>query len=308
MDIKPANDNEAAESIRAQLYPYVESGIPVVLMCNIKNAVNDSDNHAVLLVGHGWPTTLNSTLIHFEGYWPRKHMVSMEEDGCSREIFFEWPTSVFAADFYVNDDSVGPYKKISHAKSEAGCIPIHSITHAFPLLPKDVYLDALDALQIFKQLLKDVFEGLCESYNGLNLSRINRLFLVRQRLLTSHEVRRWASKINNTSLSSYYRKKHLPKKIWHFALHDVNLYHKCPEGVPSQVGEILIDPTGDVDDYPLLTAHFHLPYILNQNRPLGDSDSAEANIRKGVVIDYNPDVRQVTFYLMGEPDCPLVAT
>lgn len=297
-NVEPANDQDRIDAIKAQLYPYVESGIPVVLECNDQGA-GQQVKHAVLLVGHGWPVDCDKrTFTHYQRFWPKKHQISLNtrsKDGNTKHgsLMFEWPTSVFAETLYINDDRRGPYLPIQDHQTRQGDIDFKSISTAFPVLPKDVYMDAGEALEVFKRIIKNVFDDLLSRDVGISEKDVSKFFLVRQKLISRHKFRTWASTLKNRELRQYYREKHLPDMLWCFGLNSIDDYYKTPVGGESQIGEVLLDPTGDLDDYPLLTFHLNIGYIVNKK--LG-TPGASISAAKEVVIDFDADTRHMAVF------------
>jgi hypothetical protein len=238
---------------KTSLHPYIESGIPVLLML----FPTPTSGHAVLLIGHGWgkfkPIELN-----LPDNWP-----------ATNKLF---DAASWIEPLYIHNDNTGPYLPLPE-KNVNGYTLRHAVS-AIPFLPTDVYIDGEEARETCLRLLRDTLISLPGS-GLITTPTIEMPQIVLRTYLQDRSAFRESVLNSNMSaeVKEYYRLKWLPKRIWIFEINSFENYMNANEGKSSRLGEILLDPTSEPSDAHFLTIHL-------QNTLFGDQLS-----NGGVIID-----------------------
>lgn len=244
----PATEPEIRH-MKKSLYPYVESGIPVILALWTNNG-----GHAVLTIGHGWQE--NPINLRLDG-------TLQPQAGGKLEIF---DASSWVEPFVIQNDNSGPYLPISETSQST-----YALEHAFfaiPLLPADVFIDGDEARETCLKLLTLALA------NQENL--IGNL-VVRTYLQDRSEFRTTVVKSSmSEQAKQYYRTKWLPRRIWVMELNQLENYGLAPDGGSRRLGEIIIDPASEPEEGHFLSIHL-TPSLL----PAADADHGKF----GVIID-----------------------
>jgi len=277
-----ADDKTLANS-RQALYPYVESGIPVLLLLFRENM----EGHAVLLIGHGWDDNPSEKI--------KNGSIMINGPGKSIEIF---DASSWVNPFYIHNDNTGPYLPIPDEVEGVG-YTLGDAVFAIPFLQLDVFVDAAEAKLTCLKLLADSLENLKglvpqgkESVLEVNLPElVTRTYLQERSEFRSSVI---ASDMPE-DVKAYYRNKWLPRCIWITEINLYNEYEKSPEGRSIRLGEIILDPSSEPEDGCFLTVH------------LGNDLLPQAQGGKGVIIDrdaFEGDIE--AFQVTGNRYSPLV--
>jgi hypothetical protein len=266
---------DARDRIKELVYPYLESGIPVILLFKQDGA---DFSHAAVAVGHDWRKA-NITF----GALHREIQVG-ENEKFSVLSPVNWINSL-----YVQDDSRGPYQAVGHSSKPYA---FENVTTVIPVVPKDIYVMAEDCYPTAHEVIKFLFRVAKESAKEGNAgfqhaTSLNQSLVVRPLLTSRHEFRRWAADNTSGALQRFYRRRHLPERLWVIEINQKYGYVQSQliDDAPvdfskmTRIGEILIDPTGDINDFPVLCAHvnFSAPGKTEDGMLL-DVDSAAANI------------------------------
>lgn len=256
-----ANEDDTAKT-REALYPYIESGIPVLLILFPQNG----EGHAVLLIGHGWDEK------------PSKLRLNVElKIGSSSGPINVYDASSWVSPLYIHNDNTGPYIPISDLSS-TGSYALADAVSAIPFLQPNVFVDAAEAKLTCHKVLQNCLEDLEVLLGGAENAEItwNMPELVTRVYLQDKSDFR--SSIMDTDMpddvKAYYRLKWLPKRIW---VMEINLCdgYEANEDRSTRVGEILLDPASEPEDGCFLTIHLGADLLPN---------SSGAN---GVVINRN---------------------
>ncbi|RLL49806.1 hypothetical protein D8Y20_12500 [Mariprofundus sp. EBB-1] len=232
--------------IRSILYPYVESGIPVILALEEK-----SEGHAVVLIGHGWDQNLDSS----------EHIL----DGKGNDDRFIKAVS-WAKPFFIHNDNSGPYQELDPFSIEGNGYSLESAIYAIPLFPNGVYMDAeegeIASNAAIKLVEQTAMAGYKDEYEGLGNDRI----VLRTYLSNRHTFRKEAFESTICSkLKDFYRKMELPRKIWVTEINTFNNYGDRSAHQTSRLGEVIIDATGNPEDIPFLSVHLPGIFAIKKN-------------------------------------------
>lgn len=243
--IKSIQDSATEECLiwaKQALYPYVESGMPVLLAL----FPPERDGHAVLLIGHRWnaaPANLLSC-----------HQVDRP--------YLEAPLVIYDASswtepFIIHNDNTGPYLSLpDRCDSEAYALE-HAVT-AVPFLPADVFIDGSEARQaavmLFHWALLPLLGQIAATIEGIQLSLPKLVF--RTYLQSRADFRSTVlTSSMGSDLKAYYRMKWLPKRIWVTEINALDGYGDSPLGGAKRLGEILLDPSSEPVEGHFLTIH-----------------------------------------------------
>jgi len=227
-DPNDAPSQDVMYDIRCKLYPYIESEVPVIVAI----ASEKVGGHAVVLIGHGWDVAPPILLTLSEG-----------------EIT---TAASWASPFFVHNDNAGPYLPLPDQGADEE-YSLDKVCYAIPLLPANVYLSAEEAEEASIKLFKEI------KPEGQN-------FVIRTFLQERYKFREYVctSSMNN-EVKTYYRLKELPRRIWVTEINELDDYgNKAITKSTKRVGEIIIDPTGEPDQTPFLSAHIK-GFILDKN-------------------------------------------
>lgn len=227
------------EYVKAAIYPYLESGVPVILV--VEPATGD--HHAVVLVGHDWKASTASTSVV-----ATQVDVPLPNASGSTRIFFTWP-STYIGRFIINNDNAGPYQELHDAQ---GRYCLEKVTIAYPVLHQSVYMTAEEAVTAAQRFLAQKLVAIALNRGMLN--QVRDRFVLRPYLQRRHDFRRWAMHDTVGELQRHYRSVFLPSHVWVVEMHETTVYGRVGEGdpPPSRLGELVIDATGDPEDLPVL--------------------------------------------------------
>ncbi|RLK51503.1 hypothetical protein DFR31_1445 [Alkalispirillum mobile] len=241
-----ANGKEAWEpgeyaKVCRTLYPYIESGIPVILAL-----LHPSGGHAVVAIGHGW-----SRQDPAQGRRPQP--VREKLAGAALLDASQW-----AHPYYIHNDNTGPYLELTRGPGSG-----YTLANAFcaiPLLSSDILVDADEARTATISLLNDV----------MNIEKVRKMIdlpsrlVTRTLLLARTKVREQALASNlNPAVKRYYRTKWLPSHIWSLELHPAHDYGNSPTIGLSPIGEVLLDPSADPSEGHFLTIRINGAILKN---------------------------------------------
>jgi len=273
-------DADVINKTKQSLYPYIESGIPVLLILYPR----PNQGHAVLLIGHGWNKEPRNMI--------KNPGINLVGDG-HIEIY---DASSWVSPLYIHNDNTGPYLPLlDQGDSEA--YTLGDVVSAIPFLLPDVFIDAAEAKLTCIKLLADSLEDL-----GAIMSAADSAPEVPKLVLRTYLQDR--SVFRNTVINSdmpddvkkYYRSKWLPGRVWIAELNLYNQYADSPASPPLRVGEILLDPSSEPEDGCFLTIHLGPDLLPQSASGLGviiDRDAFNGGI-KGFSVDghnYSPLVR-----------------
>lgn len=279
ISLRNNNENATPQSLiisKIKLYPYIESGIPVLVVLFPK----DQSGHAVLLIGHGWtrnPNTQNTI--------PKPALDSEN----NIEII---DASAWASPFYIHNDNTGPYLPLEDTTTDT--YSLSDAVMAIPFLPLDIFINADEAretcLDLLRSVLNDIWED--DETNQPPIKVVIRLYLIDR----SHFRECVLHNNMSTDVKSYYRLKWLPKKFWLMELNALPNYEASPEGTATRMGEILLDPSSEPEDCAFLSIHLskHLLPSTYQNGVIFDRDAFNGDISCENVntSNYSPRLRR----------------
>lgn len=248
--------SETLRDARLTLYPYVESGIPVLVILEKELR----EGHAVLLIGHGWKKN------------PENPKPIGRIDG-TLDIF---DASEWAQPFYIHNDNTGPYLPLPDF-SEKG-YSLGDATMAIPFLPADTFIDGgearLASLNLFANILINLDKYLPPSdADILTTEKINAV-VARTYLQDKADFREAALKCDMASeVKTYYRTKWLPKRVWVTEINALNTYSDADAGNGRRIGEIVLDPASEPDDGAFLSIHINADLIPGNKGVIIDRDA-----------------------------------
>lgn len=244
------------------LYPYIESGIPVLL-----GLLQPSGGHAIVAVGHGWtkrPMTAKS---------------AHDDDRIGGTTLID--ASCWASPFVIHNDNSGAYLDLPPGPGEG-----YTLSDAFcaiPLLSADILVDAEEARNTCINLLASLASSeLRNSYLALPDELVTRT-----RLLSRSSFRREVVLgCMNRNLKRYYRKKWLPRHVWVMELSPFAGYEQSPDNGIPRLGEVLLEPSADPKEAHFLTVRLN-GMALNGKPATSDliidRDAFSGNIRLDLI-------------------------
>lgn len=252
---------EVIMNMKRSLYPYIESGIPVLLILLPQN----TQGHAVLLIGHSWNENPANylQLAKFPGW----------KEGDEVEII---DASSWVDPLIIHNDNTGPYMTLPDVSNTEYCLS-HA-AYAAPLLQPDIFIDGKEAQETSIRLLQDSlvrYAGqMGEEVEGeITCSRL----VVRTLLQERSEFRTLVLESDLPGdVKDYYRMKWLPKRIWVTELNIFDEYVRAPDKHLTRVGEILLDPAAEAEDGAFLTIRLSQCLLPDSSQGI-----------KGIVIDRN---------------------
>lgn len=269
MPLVEAGKVNSLQQNKQMLYGYIESGIPVILALYPK----PNEGHAVVVVGHAWDSM--GTKVHSE----------IEIQGCPSFKVIH-PVS-WASPLFIHNDNSGPYLTLPDASSVTYALQ-HAV-QAIPLLPGDVHISGEEAWSVSLGVLKWILDDF--SKGGIDMAPLNGRLVLRPYLTERHKFREWAiSGGIPKTLQDFYRKKILPRRMWVTEIHLVDHYDQAPNGPKSRIGEIILDASGDAEDWSqsLLSLHMNMSPINGEP--------------KGVVLDRDAMGTDISVFSFDEPD------
>jgi len=220
-----SSENEA--EVYRQLYPYVESGIPIILAL-----LAPGGGHAVLIIGHQWcgePLPLEPKC------FAKNHQGIEFVDA-----------SAWARPFVIHNDNSGPYLPLP-SQSVAHGYALQQAAWAIPLLSADILVDAEEAQTACLHLATRCF--------GQELFQWPSRVVIRTRLMMRSRFREEIRQTSETdALKRYYQTKWLPAYVWLTELYDAHGYADAPFDGARKLAEVLLEPNADPKDGHFLTA------------------------------------------------------
>lgn len=239
------------EIAKQNIHPYIESEIPVVLLLIHKNG-----GHAVVAVGHTWDANI-------------KEFKTIEvSNSASLDLKFVHAIS-WIPEFIINNDNSGPYMKFPPSAGGGTGYSMEQMVYAMPLLPSDVFMSGEEALSIGLTVISDLYQGFATAADKKELEQSALEVAIRILLVEKRKLRKWAAKTTMPKeLQDELRMMDLPKRVWVLELHLKAIYgDHGKSNIPSLVGFVLIDPTGDTATNSILM------FYLNKNYPLDIIDT-----------------------------------
>lgn len=249
-EMEPQQIKERLAETKQALYPYIESGVPVLLIL-VPRPPKSPGGHAVLLIGHGW--NRSQPVISATSNTPTAMPIQFQD------------ASSWAEPFIIHNDNSGPYLTLPD-RSEID-YALWDAVAAIPFLQPDVFIDgsearltALRCLQVMLPLSSHCREPL----------------VVRTYLQEKASFRKSVIESNMADdVKAYYRNKWLPKRLWIIELSLMAGYEGAPNETAERVAEVLLDPTSEPEDGSFLSIHV-------SPRLLGDNSNVQ-----GVMVDRN---------------------
>lgn len=276
---KPVTE-ESLFNTRKLLYPYIESGIPVLMILFPQGG----EGHAVLLIGHGWKSDVSKLIKN----WNIK--ISDEEN------ITVYDASSWVEPLLIHNDNTGPYIPI--LDQEKGQYSLSDAAFAIPFLYPDVFVDAAEAKLACHRLLEESISELTLNLKDIKDAIKTPELVTRTYLQDRSDFR---SKVFDSDMhddvKSYYRQKWLPKRIWVMEVNLLEKYSDSPDGNAIRVGELLLDPASESEDGHFLAIHIGAGMIgLSPNN-------------SGVIINRDPFNGKIdAFAVGGNKYSPIIRT
>lgn len=233
--------------MRTTLYPYIESGIPVLLGVVPSNGAA----HAILLIGHKWNSTPSEDI----------QTLTPVDEGSVQIQFID--SATWAYPFVCHNDNTGPYLDISDNSNVSHPYSISQVQMAIPFLGDDIFIDASEARLaidlLIRYFLPQVIRASEDTRQGKDrgelgpIKIVNRLFLCERKHFRAH-VRESAM---SDSLKRYYREKWLPRYFWLMELNSFDNYGTPQaDNLPTRLGEVILDASSEFLECPFLSIYF----------------------------------------------------
>jgi hypothetical protein len=226
---------QVVDRIKSELYPYVESGIPVLLLL----FPNIGEGHAVVVIGHGWnsaPTRLINNI-----------SIDPFNDGNLVKLI---DAASWVEPYIIHNDNSGPY--LSLPDVDGGSYVLGHACYAIPLLQPDVFIDGAEAKRSCIKLLSDSI-GISECSLGSSLPSnvVVRTYLIersgfRIKVMESAET---------DEAKAYYRMKWMPKRVWVTEFNLLDGYEGAPDHEGTRLGEIVLDPAAEAEEGAFLSIY-----------------------------------------------------
>lgn len=213
-------DAQTEERIHQQLYPYVESGIPVLLAL-----LSPDGGHAVVVIGHGWQPLQQISPSQQAGAKTGNGSVSIVD------------ASRWARPFLIHNDNTGPYLELP-AQSTNGDYALAQAAWAIPLLSAEILVDGEEARTTCKNLFFQLFGQFVDI-------AINKPIVMRTRLQTRAAFRECALDQLPGGLSRYLRMKWLPAYVWVAIFYRFTDYDQAPKNGACPLSIIVLEPNAD---------------------------------------------------------------
>ncbi|HEY0842091.1 hypothetical protein [Methylotenera sp.] len=255
--------DDALENAKRKIYTYVESEIPVILGLF---PPSPQSGHAVVLIGHGWDATIKPNSI---GNYTMPHNSTLNM----------FHSVSWVNDFYIHNDNTGPYLKLKDRSDQD--YALEQAVFAVPLLPSDVFITGEEAeatsLEVILQMIKEYLETKSAELLQVDVKPV----VVRTYLSERYRFREWVAKNASMAdiLKRYYREKEFPKRIWITEICLLDNYAESDKNNANRIGEVILDPTGEPNDTPFLSAHINVTALLGKAGPgilVDRSSSGEA--------------------------------
>ena len=282
MGLEPVSHEAEAyknpEELKTIIYGYVESGIPPILLLELKNG-----HHAVVAVGHT-----------YSPFHARENFVSPKY-----HLSTEWCPA-----FLVHDDQMGLYIKLKIKQNSKRKLKVFldesdflaqnkmlrkwykdaTLIGAIVPLPRPITLTPEKAIEKARSVFEIAFEAAGRDYP---LEPVYRIFLV-----PSNRFKRGLipSKVKGLSLElvHWYRSTVYPRYIWVVELSTKDLWDKKDPDKLSVIGEITMDPASPPDSFDFVT--LHLPHLFLRIPPGERRHPKEIlrNLEFNYIIDDQP--------------------
>lgn len=228
------------EYVKFALYPYLESGIPVILVIETKN----KEMHAVVLVGHAWKAHPSDSIVSATYITPKSGQTSNPP-----RIWLTSPTT-YIPHLVVNNDNAGPYMTLP-ATGDGYSLAKAQV--AFPILHQSVFMTAEEAVAAAEDQLGQFLWELV-SVGKLAEMNIADRFLMRPVLRRRHDFRAWAMEELSGDNCTLYRTTFLPSHVWVMELYEQHTYYAVSPSLDNaeRLGEVVVDATGDPNDCAVL--------------------------------------------------------
>lgn len=247
------------EQICAALYPYVESGIPILLLLQAAWG-----GHAVVIVGHGWTAA--------SGPNPLAQSERQSMPVCD--------ASNWAHPFIINNDNSGPYLRLPRGPARGApanyAYSMANATYAIPLMPPGVWVDGTEARAACIDLVQRMGLPFSAAATGQSVSRVRLVARWRFREAAA------AAPALSRALRRYYRQKWLPRFMWSMQFNALDGYERAGEARVRTLGEVLLDPTANP-----MEGHFLAIRFAGETLTVGRPDM-------DLVIDREPVSGRVT--------------
>lgn len=242
--------DEILANAKRKIYTYVESEIPVILGL----FPSPQTGHAVVLIGHGWNSKVEPSPIGTYGM-PHDSVLNI------------FHSVSWVNDFYIHNDNTGPYLKLMDRSKQD--YALEHAAFAVPLLPSDVFITGEEAevtsFDLISQMIKEYLETKSDDLHELKVKPI----VVRTYLSERYKFREWVAKSESMSdhLKRYYREKEFPKRVWITEVCLFDSYADSDKNKSNRIGEVILDPTGEPNDTPFLSAHINVSALLGKSGP-----------------------------------------
>jgi hypothetical protein len=253
--LRGQSDKHTRESLataKRKIYAYVESEIPVILGL----LPSLQTGHAVVLIGHSWDASIEPTPI---GSYEMPHDSMLK-------VFH---SVNWVDDFFIHNDNTGPYEKLKDKSDDGNVYTLEQAVFAVPLLPSDVFITGEEAevtsFDLILQMIKEYLETKSEE---LGLTEVKPI-VVRTYLSERYRFREWVTHNKNMPdvLKRYFREKEFPKRIWVTEICLLETYSESDKNKSNRIGEVILDPTGEPNDTPFLSAHINVSALLGKAGP-----------------------------------------
>lgn len=267
--------------IKSNLYPYVESGIPVLLLL----FPSKGEGHAVVVIGHGWNKN-PTNLIRLKSL----------SNACWNSDMEFYDAASWVNPFIIHNDNTGPYLSLPDVSAEDYCLG-HA-HYAIPLLHPDVFIDGAEAQESSLRLFEGSFNqlGVKGADDVIDAPKVVLRTYLQDRSVFRHEIMRSDAP---EEIKKYYRLKWLPKRIWVTELNRLENYENAACGGGVRLGEILIDPAAEAEDGAFLTLRYSDDLLPPAAKGIGgviiDRDALSGAIEASPIIGQgvSPLLREV---------------
>ncbi|MBO6140814.1 MAG: hypothetical protein J6O40_03380 [Ruminococcus sp.] len=190
------------EKLRRILHYYIESGIPVAVNLTSTSQSSSNDNHSIICIGHGKAKSKLYKRAKKNSFIPYKNLDTIYDNPIINSAdFFE--------DYVIVDDNV-PVYQIKNFYSFSKNMIVDGLS--VPLY-KRMFMDAVDAETIFRDLLYDDYFGFSMySENVLKEKEkvVFRMFMASSRSLKKFRVENYT----DIDLKHYYASIPMPRFVW----------------------------------------------------------------------------------------------
>jgi len=231
---------EMLAKMKRALYPYVESGIPVLLLL----FPSKSEGHAVVLIGHSWNASPENLI--------KLKTLEFGDTTTEVEIF---DAASWVSPFIIHNDNTGPYIPLHDSPGGEGFYCLAHAGYALPLLQTDVFVDGSEAQECAIRFLEDSLLNVAPALCGAGQGSVSCSKLVMRTYLQDRsDFRRNVVEGDfSPDVKNYYRLKWLPKRIWVTELNLMDGYGANPGSGQLRIGEILLDPAAEPEEGAFLS-------------------------------------------------------